>query len=82
MWQSEDKNPFWKIEPRGSNGADTVVNQSGLCWFMLEKEWTNLGCFKPTKNDIKMYTVSMLFEPQESIFQNRFLSSDCHIKNA
>ena len=27
MWQSEVKNSFWKIEPRGSNRADTVVNE-------------------------------------------------------
>ena len=27
-------------------------------------------------------TVSAPFEPRGSIFQNRFLSSDCHIKNA
>ena len=42
MWQSEDKNPFWKIEPRGSNGADTVscccafkkliLNSIKCCW--------------------------------------------------
>ena len=26
------KNPFWKIEPRGFNRADTVVNQVWLIW--------------------------------------------------
>ena len=37
MWQSGLKNPFWKIEPRGFNGADTVF--IGCQMFTLVYQW-------------------------------------------
>ena len=73
MWQSEVKNSFWKIEPRGSNGADTVTRISTVKPGFKNHQDKNLLDFKNqiTNYQLVIYVVNYSQDKNILDFKNQ-----------